>query len=217
LRYLALVSTDSSEPGKNKFLYSAYPFCFDGCPNQIEIELIEPESIEGIIHGSYDGGGSVAFFDPLFFLNRDRYSAGQTYTFSMAGLAYVIRKTTDEFIDVAEGPLIELEKQRLLDEDPNADTSYVKSVRVSLEGACWLFPTKIADDAEFRGIAGEVGYFEVEGIGFYRIKMTLMRADEKPFDAIVYASEPVLKGYTPKIGDSIEGFLWMQGRLVEKG
>ena len=39
----------------------------------------------------------------------------------------------------------------------------------------------------------------------------LMRPDDEDFRTILYASEHVLKGYKPQVGDSIRGVLWLQG------
>ena len=215
LRCLALISTNSAEPGANRFLYSAYPFCAEGLPNNIEIDSLEADNIEGIVHGSCESGAAIDFFDPLFFLNRGKYEMGKTFEFSLAGLAYKLQKTTVDSIEVTEGPMIDMEKQRLLDENPNADVSNVTSVTVSLEGSCWLYPTKVPDDAEFRGVIEDVGYFELEDVGFYRAKITLVADDDHPLAILLYASELILNGYVPRKGDSVEGFVWLQGRLLE--
>lgn len=111
--------------------------------------------------------------------------------------------------------MIEIERQRLLEENPNADISEVNSVTVSLEEACWLMPTKVEDDFEFRGIPKEIKPIEIEGAEFLQVKMTLIRPDDIDFDVMVFASRKVLGNYEPKLGEAVEGFVWLQGHLIE--
>jgi hypothetical protein len=126
-----------------------------------------------------------------------------------------LRKAEKDKIVVTEGPMIEMERQRRLEEDPKADVSQINSVEVSLaELRCLLPSDKYPDDAEFRTVIEQVGYFELEGIGIYFLRATLMRPDDNDFNGIIFASESVLNGYTPKCGDSIEGVMWLQGALI---
>ena len=216
LRYLAVIESDSVK--KSNFVSTAYPYCFEGCSHRIKIEKLEPDAdggCEGIILGDFEGRASVAFFDPLFFLNQSNYKLGEEYTFSIAALAYMLRKTDQNTITITEGPLIEMEKERLLEENPNADESGVTSVELSIEKSCWLMPREIQDDFEYRGIVDSVQHFEIEGTNFYGIKSTLFVADESPFEGVIYASEAILEGYIPQAGDSIEAVIWLQGRLLD--
>lgn len=217
LHYLVLVASDSSKRKQSNYVFSAYPYCADGVINRIRINKVEPwcNPIEGIINGTCRGGASVAFFDPDYYKNRHIYKPGKAYDFTVAGVAYTLQKATQNTIVVSEGPAIEFERQRLLEQNPNADVSDVNSVEISIAEMRYLMPRdKVEDDSEFRTIAEEVGYFEAEGLGFYRIRATLTIPNDFPFDGYIYASESVLKGYRPQKGDAIEGFLWLQGHLI---
>ncbi len=160
------------------------------------------------------GGASISFFDPEFFKNRHIYESGKAYDFSVAGIAYVLKPAKQQSLTIDEGPILEMERERLLEEDPNADPNSIIPVELSLAEMRCLLPRELADDSEFRTVIDEAGYFEVEGHGVFRLRATMMIPDDHHFDINLYASEAVLEGYRPKPGDSIEGVLWLQGRLA---
>ncbi len=217
MRFLALISTDSLSDPKSNFLFSAFPFPHEGCLNSIEIDSIEDwcNPIEGIVEGSTKGGASVSFFDPLYFLNKSRYQSGVSVDFIITALAYRLRPCEQQEIQIDGGPLLEMERKRALEENPDADISQIKTVSVSLEHACWMMPTDVKDDFEFRGIPETVEKVEVGGQGFYKVTMILTRPDDIDFRVAVYASEAILDGFVPFVGQPVEGFLWLQGRLAD--
>lgn len=216
LRFMALVATDSSGPETRNFLFSAYPFCADGCVNRIRfneaVDWCNP--IEGIVHGTFNDCAHVSFFDVDYYKNGKGYEPGKEYDFAIAGIAYRLQKTVRNSIVVSEGPLIDMERKRRLAEDPNADVEKITSVELSLKDLRCLLPQEQRDDAEFQTVVETVDYLDVEGIRLCRIRATLMIPDDKPFDAYIYASEAVLNDYRPQKGDSIQGIIWLQGRLV---
>lgn len=215
--FLALISTDSLKEPKTNFLFTAFPFPYEGCVNSIEIDAAQDwcNPIEGIIEGATKGGASVGFFDPLYFLNKSSYRSGVSANFIITALAYQLRPCEQQEIQIKEGPLLEMERERALEENPEADVSEIKTVTVSLEGACWLIPTDVKDDFEFRGIPEAVERIEVGEQGFYKVTMVLTRPDDTDFRVPVYVSEAILNGFVPSVGQPVEGFLWLQGRLAD--
>ena len=215
LRFMALVITNSA--AKTNEVASGYPFCAEGVSNMVKVLSIKPweGNIEAVIEVETKGGASLCFFDPHFYKTKDMWRVGQDYEISLAALAMRLQKPLQNELQITAGPLLELDRQRALENDPNADVSKITSVTVSLRNCCYCVPNEdYPDEAEYRGVAEEVGYFETEGRGFFRIKTTLIKADDNPVSAYVYASESVLKGYRPQVSDSLEGWLWMQGWLA---
>ena len=219
LRYLLLVVTDSSRGKEQNEVASGYPYCLDGCVNRIRVDEITTwrNGVEGIVHGTMRGGQGVNFFDVDYFKNHAVYQPGKAYDFSVAGLAYKLGKATQNKMVITEGPALDLERERVLEQDPAADISKITSVELSLEHLRFLVcDDKVVDDAEFRTIVDEVGYFEVADIGYYRIRAILTGPNDCDFPGYIYVTEAVLQGYRPQKGDSIEGCLWLQGRLVSE-
>jgi len=217
LRYFLLVVTDSSKDEPSNEVVSGYPYCADGCVNRIRVDKITTWSngVEGIVHGTMRGGPEVNFFDADFYKNHAIYQTGKAYDFSIAGLAYKLRKATENKMIITEGPAVDFERERVLREDASADISKITSVEMSLEEMRFLIcDDQAVDDAEFRTVVEEVGYFEVSGVGYYRLRAVLAWPNDCNFPGYIYAAETLLQGYRPQKGDSIEGWLWLQGRLV---
>ena len=45
--------------------------------------------------------------------------------------------------------------------------------------------------------------------------MVVMRPDDGEFRIAIFASEHVLDGYVPQLGEDVEGILWLQGRIID--
>jgi hypothetical protein len=78
--------------GGRAYLHTAFPAVGAGCPYQIRIDSVHEAScgLEARISGVL-GDAAVTFFDPLYSLNRDRYSAGALVDVDLAGVAYSLK------------------------------------------------------------------------------------------------------------------------------
>ena len=212
LQIVALVVGNKQE--KTNEFWSAYPVCSCGVENRLKVNETIPDrdGTEGVINASTTFGGSIGFFDPYFFLNKDGSIEGSERNVSLAGLAYVLRKAEQDGITINEGPMIQEEKDRVLRENPHADVSKITSVFISMKGAALYLPLRESpDEGEFRICVDEVEFFRLGGREYCRIRGVLMRDDDNPLVADIYASGHVLEGYKPAVGDDIEGICWMQG------
>jgi len=213
LHFLGLVVSGIEE---GSALWSAYPVCAEGSRCRLVIDAIEAEAngIEGLIEASAPEGGLISFFDPYFFLNKDRYRVGEGATLRLAALAYMLRKTEQLEIQVDGGPMLELHRQRVLEEDPTADVSAITSVPISMDGAALYFSRgEPKDDAEIRFKVEEVSRFKCAKQSFLRLTGPIMKPNGEDVKVVVYAAEYVLDGYVPQVGDNIEAIVWMQGYL----
>ncbi len=190
-----------------------YPFLREGAPNTLEILELKPDedNTEGAIETVNRNAVTITFFDPTFACHRAIYKNGAKFEFSIAALAYLLEKVEDTTINIDEGPALEIERRRRKQDDPNADTSKITSVELSMAELRCLLPRDNGVDSEFQTVVEGVEYFHVDGTEICKMPVILMRPDDEDFRAILYASEHVLKGYRPKIGDSIRGLLWLQG------
>lgn len=214
ISFMALVVSEI-EPESNLF-WSGYPVCAEGSNCRLVIDEIRSwdNGIEGTIEAHVPDGGMVYFFDPYFFLNKDRYVVGEEVMVKLGALAYMVQKSEQLEIEITEGPMLEIHRQRLLEDDPNADVSLITSVPISMDGAAIYFPRgEDQDDAEVRFKVTETACFTCEGREFTRISGIVMRPDSGDVCINVYASEQVLGGYVPQVGDNVEAIVWMQGHL----
>jgi len=216
VNFLALIVAEIDE-GSN-LLWSGYPVCAEGNGCRLVIDEVRSwdNGIEGTIKAYVPDGGLVYFFDPYFFLNKDRYVVGEEVTVKLGALAYMVQKAEQLEIEITEGPMLEIERQRLLEDDPNADVTSITSVPISMDGAAIYFPRgEDQDDAEIRFKVSETARFTCADRPFMRLSGIIMRPDSGDVSINIYASEQVLGGYVPQVGDNVEAVVWMQGYLED--
>ncbi len=216
LRGLSIIERDPTQ--QENSVATAYPFVRDGVAHDMEVTAINAnmEFCEATLHCIDRKGVELSFFEPLYFMNRETLEVGRKYTFSMAAIAYSLSKLEDTELIITEGPSVEMERERILKEDPNADVSHVNSVKFHLGELRSLLPHEDASgDAEFQTVVEEVEYFDFDGIEICRMPVTFNLGDDRDVKLNLHASESVLMGYRPRIGDSIRGTLWLQGYAVK--
>ncbi len=218
-RCLAVVEQKTGAKGLE--FRSACPFLKEG--GHIALELVNIKEykcgFEAVIEGVSQDGFRMNFFDPFYGCNRNAYTKGKKFEFSLAALAYVLEKVEDTTITLTEGAMLEIERQRRLEEDPNADVSQIKSVDVSMAELRTLIPLENDVDAEFQTVVEDVSYFTFLDTVIWRISVEFRSVEDQMVKTVLYASGHVLKGYRPSVGDSIRGVLWLQGyplRTVEQ-
>lgn len=192
---------------------SVYPFLRDGTPKTLEILDIKPDAddLEANLECVDHNGFTVTFFDPLFPCHRPVYRKGRKFEFSMAALAYLIEEVKDTTFRITEGPALEMEKRRRLEEDPNTDVNQITYVEFSMAEMRALIPRENEVDAEFQTVVEDADFFTMEDTLVCKMQVVLTRPNDEDFGAVLYATEHVLNGYRPKKGDSIRGVLWLQG------
>jgi hypothetical protein len=123
----------------------------------------------------------------------------------------MIEVVKDTTFRITEGPTLEMEKRRRLEEDPNTDVSQITYVEFSMAEMRALIPRENEVDAEFQSVVEDVSFFTMEDTLVCKMRVVLTRPNDEDFAALLYATEHVLNGYRPKKGDSIRGVLWLQG------
>lgn len=212
LSFLALVAMDPRN--EHSALWSGYPFCSEGIDTELVVESVDrwDNGIEGLVTAHAPDGGILSFFDPLFFLDKDQLKAGEERLFTVAALAYALRKSERTSIVIDQGPLAEIEREGQLRDNPSSEPP--SSVTVSLSGMAALMPRgEYPDDADARFTIEEVSVFRVAERPFIRLTGIVMRLDGRDVRLAVYVAEETLEGYEPQVGDDVEAILWIQGFL----
>lgn len=110
----------------------------------------------------------------------------------------------------------EMERERRLKEG-KSEKEACQPVEIHMTGASIFLPRggdENPDDAQFQGVIDALDSFEHDGQRVYRMEMVVMRPDDEEFRIAVFASEHVLDGYVPRLGEDVEGILWLQGRII---
>lgn len=210
----------SNSAKQSNFLFSGYPVALDGAPSQVTISEVAPweYGIEGWIHGSVTSEEvPICFFDTMYFAGTAGLMEGDVVSYQLAGLAYWLRPIQLRSFEISEGALWEIEKQRRLDKgEPLEEAS--RPVEVHMTGSSLYLPHGTGDsrdNAQFQGVIEAIEMLEHDGQKVYRLEMVLMRPGDEEFRMPVYASERALEGYVPRLGEDVEGVMWVQGRRTE--
>lgn len=217
-RFANQILVVSNSAKQSNFLFSGYPVMLDGMCTKVTISEVEPweYGIEGWVRGTVtEAEASVCFFDTMYFAGTAGLKEGDVVEYSLAGLAYFLRPIQMRSFEVSEGKLWEMQKQKRLDEGESIEEAS-RPVEVHLTGAAMFLPRDgdARDDAQFQGVIETIDTFEHDGKKIYRMEMVLMRPDDEEFRMPVFVAERALNGYEPRLGDDVEGVLWVQGRRI---
>jgi len=219
LRCLTVIHIDP-EDRLNKVM-TAYPFVREGMPVDLEItDMIQDDKFEAILRCVTRQGTPLAFFSPLYGSDPATHEAGSKYEFSLAALAYSLKKIEETQFTLTEETALEIERRFRQEEDPHADIADIQAVDFSIAGLRALIfrngdSVDDAADAEFYTIVESVSFFVFEETDFCKMGVRFRLRDEEELQTTLYASEHVLAGYRPEVGDLIHGTLWLQGYPVK--
>ena len=215
--FLALVATGLREGIHD--LWSAYPVCSDRGCYRMEVYEVRPwpNGVEGTVEAALPEGESIIFFDPFFFLNKERYREWEHIELSFSALAYRLESFSYDEEEIAERAAQELQRRKMIEDHVFADVVTPTTLPLTAERAADYFPCDGADDsAKIEFYIEEAVPVACIGRIFWRMTGVIMRAVDTELRIDVYASEQVLDGYTPQVGDNVVALVWVQGRLREE-
>lgn len=216
LRGLSIIRIDPDD--KLMKFTTAYPLLKEGLRMALEIvgSFKDEDEFEVGLKCVTRRGTALTFFAPLYGSNPTVHEVGRKYEFSLAALAYSLKKIEEAEFTLTEEPALEIEKRRRQEEDPHADVTDVKAVDFSIAGLrALLFHASDAVDAGFYTAIESVSYFFFEETKICKMDVRFRLRGEEELRTSLYASEHVLAGYRPEVGDLIQGVLWLQGHPVK--
>ena len=193
-------------------LMNVSPFVGDGIQAGIKIEKVHVwiGGAEAQIEGVW-GEAPVSFFDLTFLSNRAWYEAGKRQEFILAGIAYEAGSPKANKIALAP------DSQLAIWQQAHASHTERQGAYVSLEGSCIFLPVEDwdRDDYEFRGPVRDVDTFDDWlGQSGWKVRVGVMQFGDESVDLDVFVTERAWNGDgLPRVGQDIEGRLWLQGRL----
>jgi len=179
----------ASGRGDHREVKHAYPFCRSGISVDVTVTAVLPLDDHGMVGRieGYSDGSSLSFFDPYFYADRENLVEDQQYSFTLAALAFEYSKSVG------------------WDYDP-------KRGGYDCSGMTLLWPVSDDDEYQFRTQVWQVERFTIEGQEFYGFRGEFARGHED-LQWWTYSFVHVMNGYVPKLGEYIDGYLWLQGHL----
>lgn len=156
----------------------------------------------------------LAFFNVRHYAGGAALQKGQQIEVSLAGLAYSLEPMAQASFEISEGPLWEIQKQQRLDDGATPDEAS-RSVTIVTAGMAALLPNGGAcDNFEFMGVVDAIDSFDHCCHTVYRLEIVVMRPGDEAFKLPIFASDAMLNGFVPRLGEDVQGVMWLQGHLA---
>ena len=205
-----------TSPNKDNIeVYSFYPV-MEGLPNQLVITKRHTwtNGIEGVVAAECaDNGPPASFFAPFYYREATAFSKGLRQTVYLAALAMSCEKAEQERFTIDKGPFFEMKLQEFLKENPRKTVNDFSAPVISMCGVRMLMPSQYVCEWEYRFPILAVEQTSFMDKPIYKLRIDFVGMDDQMLSGYFYVPETMLKGYIPKVGDDIQGVLWMTGTL----
>lgn len=215
MRMLALIVP--SEDNKTNQFVSTYPM-LEGKKVGVAIQKVVEwdNKIEATVYCSY-GGFEFAFFATDYFMNKQKYVAGNVLDVELAALGMKVEEARRSFSFEGQQAIDWLTKNG---QKPEYDSEgNVLPVEFNLESLVAYFnlDKKAPDEAEFQSPCGAIRTACLLDVDFFCTDITVHRADDESEVSLSDLIVPLYfrQDFFPKVkeGDPVSGWLWLTGRV----
>ncbi len=197
---------------------TSVPF-LDGFPNDLTVEesYAWQTGVEGHVGaGVTEDDSPLWFYNPLFFRDKEDLTPGVTHTFSLAGLAYGVRRALIDEMTITQGPVYEKYATTWLEANPDKGRLDVPTLKINLAGKQIIMPGRNFCEYEIRSTILEVDTAKLENTEVYMLRVAFPLPDRKPLHVIIYAPKHLFKDFEPKENMDIDAYVWLQGRIADR-
>jgi hypothetical protein len=199
---------------------SMYPF-MEGTPTKLTItdKYTWENGIEGEILGEFCDRIEIPFFAPFYYSQFLNIEIGKEYEIFLAGLAYSIENDSGRTFEFDSGAIYEMQLKEFLEKNPNKAKEDFPKVTASMAGCGMFFPQEYFAEISYRGPILSLTEAELFGVKIFKTEIRVAKGissnSGENSDLIIslYIPENLLNGYNPKIGDDIQGVMWLTGYL----
>ena len=206
---------------RNEFI-AAFPALKDS-GTEVTMKLVKvneyANGLEGVLTCETEFGANLCFFDTDYYLHKDEYKIGESYTFKLGALASeaevlpeedrVMKFSVEQTINMANAEGSEIE----YDEDGNVvPREWIMDQLVY----CMNTVDEVPDEYGFQSPVTNSKSLKIWGTPMYRMNVTVVRTEDEP-DAVVipmYAKKAFFDK-KPKKNEAVRGMLWMLGSMVK--
>lgn len=198
-------------------IVSLVPSILAGVGLQVKITKKVPDEdglTGGLVCEWYDR--TMQFYDPFFKISSTLNIVNQSESIVLAGLAYFLEYAKEEAFSISEGELWEMTKQHRLEDGLSLEEAQ-KPIRISTKGMSIFLPIPDEpDNMQIRGTIQVARTFEFNDQKLWRLDVLVFQDSERGEANVlpIFVREENFKdGYIPKVGDDVQGVVWLQGVL----
>ncbi|MDR1777507.1 MAG: hypothetical protein LBR31_06740 [Desulfovibrio sp.] len=190
----------------------------EGLPNDLMVEEARPWErghLADVAVSMIEGENPLWFFTPLYNRDVEALTPGVTHTFTLAGLAWGLRRAWLDELSITSGPRFEAWAADWLTKNPDKGRLDVPPLKIPLAGKRMIFPGRNFCEYQVRGLVEGVAECALEKMPIKILYMSFPFEDREPLCLPVYASAFVLGDYAPEEGHEVDMYVWLQGRIVD--
>ncbi len=214
IRGAVLVSGKTGEQLQPK---TVFPF-MEGLPNDMTVEQLHvwKNGLEGETAAlRNEDGEPLWFYNPLLFRDKTALTPGVRHTFLLSALCMALRPALLDEMSITQGPHYEEYAALWLSENPGASRLDVPQLKIPLSGARILAPGSYHGDYQMRVPITSVEETEFGPHKVYMLHVQFGLNTPNPLDIMMYAPERCCQKITPKAGDEVDAYAWIQGRIID--
>ncbi|MBQ7739396.1 MAG: hypothetical protein IJT59_07070 [Desulfovibrionaceae bacterium] len=196
---------------------NAFPL-LEGLPNDLTVEVVHPwESGHGANVGCVmvENQNPMWFYDPLYGRDKSDLTPGVTQTFVLAGLAFGLRRALLDEITVTKGPVYEQYAAEWLAENPDKTRLDVPPLKIDISGQKFIQPGENYTEYQMRCVIDDIDDAVLDKMPIKIIYTHFPFKDRPPLRLPIYVSKLSLKDFEPKVGQEIDAYVWLQGRIID--
>lgn len=190
----------------------------DGLPNDMTVEEVRPwksETDAYVAACRNEGSQPIWFHSPVYFRDQDALTPGVRHTFTLAAMAYGVRRALLDEMTITEGAQYEAYCIEWLAQNPGKTRLDVPQLTISLEGARILQPGEYFGDYQLRVPIENIEETTFHDMKVYMLYTRLGLNTENPLELVIFAPEVICKNFIPQVNDEIDALIWLQGRILD--
>lgn len=204
-----------AEKGKQLKPISIFPL-LEGLPNDFAVAEAVPQS--------QGGGANVAvqvirdedplwFFDPFYVRDQLDLTPDVTQSFLLGAVALGVRPAPTDEVSVTSGPEYEKHAREWRAAHPGAET--VPPLKVDPVGRRYIMPGHFFGEYQVRCPISKIDEYKLQEMPLRVLYLSFPLIGREPIVLPVYASQFTLGTFSPAVGEDVEAYLWLQGRVVD--
>ena len=195
--------------------------CFpliEGLPNDLTVDSVHAwqqgmgANVAAFVEEGYK---PMWFYDPMYNRDKDDLTPGVKQTFLVGALAFALKKALLDNLTITQGPYYEEYAARWLEEHPGSSRLDVPPLQIKMAGQHIIMPGHNYCEYQMRTSIDQIEDHKLDKM---EVKILYVRFPFEGRDPVllpIYASKAVLKDYEPKVGDEIDAYVWLQGRIID--
>lgn len=190
----------------------------EGFPNDLHITHIEPwRSGSGatVAAAITEEQKPLWFYDPFYLRDRHDLTLGVTQTFTLAGVALYVRKALVDDLVITNGPEYELYAEQWLKENPGKSRLDVPTYRIQVRDRQVIIPGRNYGEYQIRAKIQEIVGLQLNKMPVQMLRFHFPFPDTPGIHIAIYASVLSTRGEKLQVGDEIEAYIWLQGRIID--